>query len=167
MAVITAITAAAAVVGAGAAIKGASDSKKAAGRAADNSREVALAQGAEFRRGGEREMEIARFDSQQIRRAALEKRGEQIATAAHNGILVGDGTAEGMVAKTMRLAKQDIYVTLDNAEKVKANLEIKANDAERSGQVQAGVYEAQGDAAIARGIGGVANAATALANIKW
>ncbi len=146
----------AAVVGIGASIYSAVQVKGAADDAATNSREVAEAQAREFRRGAQTEREIGIFEAGQIRRKAIEGRSVQIAAAAHNGIVVGSGTSASMAAKTMRLAKQDMLVTMYNAERVAENLELKATDAEKSGQVQAGVYKSQGSAAVAQGIAGVA-----------
>ena len=161
MAVITSIVVGAVAVGAS--IYGTVQAKKGADAAADQSKEVAEAQAREFRRSAEYEREIGIFQAGQIRRKAIENRSAQIASAAHNGVMVGDGTSEGMVAKTMRLAKQDMLVTMFNSERVAENLELKAEDAERSGLVQAGVYQAQGNAAIATGIAGVAQGVGTIA----
>ena len=150
-AVITAV-----VVGTAVSIYGAVQADKNYDAAAAQSREVAEAQAREFRRGAQNEREIGRFEAGQIRRKAIENRSTQIAYAAHNGIIVGDGTSAGMAAKTMRLAKQDMIVTMYNSERVAQNLELKAEDAEKSGLVQASVYKAEGSAAMTKGLASAA-----------
>lgn len=73
-------------------------------------------------------LEEGHVSAMQVRRVALMRRGEQVATAARNGVIVGDGSAADMVSKTMSLARQDMQMLYYTARKKADSLIRQGHD---------------------------------------